>query len=85
MALKLLVTFAWQKGIRSLHIFGDSMIAINWVNKSQCCHNIRLLPILEEIFITMGSFDGYSVRHVFRERNMVVDLLSKAYAQLVFG
>ena len=29
MALKILLTFAGEKGVTSLHIFGDSMIVIN--------------------------------------------------------
>jgi len=61
MALKLLITFAGEKGIKSIHIFGDSMTIINWVNKSQQCHTIRLRPILEYIFFILGSFDSLSV------------------------
>jgi hypothetical protein len=33
MALKLLLTFAGEKGINSLQIFGDSMVVINWIRK----------------------------------------------------
>jgi hypothetical protein len=36
-----------------------------------------LLPILEEIQILTASFDTFVVHHVFRERNMVANQLSK--------
>jgi ribonuclease HI len=61
MALKLLLNFAGEKGIRSIQIFGDSMVVINWVNKTQRCHNIILLPILEEVFIILASYEDYFV------------------------
>jgi hypothetical protein len=50
MSLKLLLQFAVEKEIHSIQLFGDSMNAINWSQKTQICHNIILLPILEEIF-----------------------------------
>lgn len=85
MALKLLLTFAGEKGIRSLQIVGNSMVVINWVNKTQRCHNIRLLPILEEVFIILVSYENYSMWHVYSERNMATDPLSKAGLQLDIG
>lgn len=60
-ALKLLLNFVGGKGIRSLRILGDSMVVINWVKKTQNCHNIRLLPILEEVFIILASYENYLV------------------------
>jgi ribonuclease HI len=50
MALKLLLTFAGEKGILNLYIFGDSMVVITWLRKTQICHNINLTSILEEVF-----------------------------------
>jgi hypothetical protein len=47
MALKLLITFVGEKGILNLQIFGDSIVFINWIRKSQKFHNIRLLPLLK--------------------------------------
>jgi len=52
------------------------MVVINWVNKTQRCHNIKLPPIIEEVFIILASYEDYFVRHVYKERNMEVDALS---------
>lgn len=78
------MTFAGEKGINSLQIFGDSMVVLNWIRKTQQCHNIRLLPILEEAFITLASCENYSVQHVYMERNTAANALSKAGLQLDF-
>jgi ribonuclease HI len=32
MALKLLLLFSLEKGCRSLQVFGDSLVIINWAN-----------------------------------------------------
>lgn len=85
MALKLLLTFAGEKAITNLQIFGDSMMIINWIRKSQLCHNIRLLPLLEEVFIILGTYKNLSIRHVYRERNRAVDKLSKEGLLLDYG
>jgi ribonuclease HI len=85
MALKLLLQFVGEKGVQSIQIFGDSMNVINWSRKTQTCHNIFLLPIVEEIFILLDSFESFSLRHVYRDQNSVADSLSKAGIQLTFG
>ena len=72
-------------GCRTLKIFGDSMIIIKWDNGIQRCHIIRLLPILEEIFLFKHHFDSLSITHVYRERNRLDDKLSKDGAQLQEG
>jgi hypothetical protein len=56
MSLKLLLLFAGEKGVKTLQIFGDSMTVINWARKTQKCHNIQLLSLLEEVFIILGHF-----------------------------
>jgi ribonuclease HI len=85
MALKLLLVFAGEKGVKSIQIFGDSMIAINWIRKAQNCQNLLLLPLLEEIFRLLDSYDTFCVKHVYREHNYVADSLSKAGIHLPFG
>lgn len=50
MALKPLLQFVGENGVISIQLFGDSMNVINWSRKAQICHNIFVLPILEEIF-----------------------------------
>jgi ribonuclease HI len=85
LAMKLLLHFAKEKGINTLQIFGDSMLAINWARKSQQCHHIQLLAILEEIFILLDSFDSISLQHVYRVHNREADALSKDGLQLDYG
>jgi hypothetical protein len=85
MSLKILLLFVREKGVKSIHIFGDSLNVINWVQKTQKCHNIQLITLLEEIFIFLGAFDMVCVRHVYRELNMDVDSLYKEGLQLGLG
>jgi ribonuclease HI len=85
MALKLLLTFVGEKGINNLQLFGDSMVIINWIRKIQKCHNIRLQPLLAEVFIILDTYTNFSIRHVYRERNEDVDKLSKEGLLLVHG
>jgi hypothetical protein len=74
MALKLLLTFAGEKGISNLHIFGDSMVVINWLRKTQKCHNINLASILEEVFLISNIFTNLLFTHVYRERNGAIEI-----------
>ena len=83
--LRLLMIKAMEWGCRSLQIFGDSMIIINWENGIQRCHIIRLLPFLEDIFLFKQHFDSLSITHVYRERNKMDETLSKEGAQLQTG
>jgi ribonuclease HI len=76
MSLKLLL-FSKEKNVTSLQVFGDSQVVVKWVQNQQQCHNILLLPILEEVQRLVVSFDIFEIHHVFRERNMEVDRLSK--------
>ena len=49
MALKLLLHFSLEQRCIKLHIFGDSLIIINWVNKIQHCKNLALITLYEEV------------------------------------
>jgi len=85
MALKLLLTFIEEKGFTTLHIFGDSMIGIKWIKRTQRCHNIRLLPFFDDVLSILALFESYTIRRVYKERNMETDALSKAGLQLNLG
>lgn len=85
MSLKLLIPFAWEQCVNSLQIFGDSMHVVNWTKKIQKCHNVILLPQLEEILGILDSFDSIFVRHIYRERKMAANSLSKASLELEYG
>ena len=64
MALKLLLCYALDKDCRRIHIFGDSLVIINWVNKVQRCRNISLITLFEEVIRLMKNFDHITCRHV---------------------
>jgi hypothetical protein len=61
------------------------MIIIKWARKLQQCHNIFLLPILEDILRMMEEFDIMIISHVYKNKNMVVDILSKSWLLLSMG
>jgi ribonuclease HI len=61
MTLILVLKKAKEKGLHSIQLFGDSMNVINWVQKTQSCHNIFLHPILREISTLLASFDSFSI------------------------
>ena len=85
MALKILILFALEQHCHSLQSFGDSMIVLDWARGSSRCNVFRILPILEEVVLLLQNFNDISFTHVYREKNGVVDLLSKEATQLSFG
>jgi hypothetical protein len=85
LTLKLLLLFAKEKDLRHLQIFGDSMFIVNWARKLQQCHNIFLLPILEDILRLMEEFDTMTIFHIYRNMNMVAGALSKAGLPVALG
>ena len=76
----MLLIYTHEKGLQSLQIFGDSMLVINWLNNTQRCHNIQLLPILEEVAQLKSIFNLITFRHFYREQNVVADHCSKEVA-----
>jgi ribonuclease HI len=60
LALKFLLSFACEKEISNLQIFGDSMLVISWLRRTQQCHNIMLSPILDEVFTIANLFTNMS-------------------------
>jgi ribonuclease HI len=85
LALKLLLLFVVEKGCKTLQVFGDSLLIINWVNRKQNCHIARLLPILEEVMRIISTFDIITFSHIYREQNKMADRLSKEASQLEYG
>lgn len=85
MALRMLLTKAWEWGSQSLQVFWDSKIILEWAKGTQNYNILRLRPLLEEVKHLTFLFDLISFVHVCRERNTVVDRLSKAGAQLQEG
>ena len=60
MSLKILLVFAAEKGCRNLNFMGDSMNAVNWINGTQQCKNIRLASILLSTKEVLKSFVCFS-------------------------
>ena len=78
MTLKLLLCFAIERNCKKLEVFGDSMVVINWINKTQRCRNSSLDTLYEEVNRILTNFESISFKHVYREWNMEADKLSKA-------
>lgn len=76
-ALRLLMIKALEWVARSIQIFGDSKITINWANGSHRCNILHLIPLLDEILLIKRHFDFISFTHVYREINFIADILSK--------
>ena len=85
MSLKLLLVFAAEKGVKTLHFMGDSSNVINWMNGTQLCSNIRLENILLTAREILDTFDEFTCCHIFRENSREAYLASKAGLQLVMG
>ena len=77
MGLKILLLAAIEKNCRSLFVFGDSMLAINWTNGTQRCHKTKLTPIVAEIIQLTSLFDSINIAHVYRDWNQIANRLSK--------
>jgi hypothetical protein len=85
LALKLLLLFSREKEIHHIQSFGDSMNVINWERKLQQFHHIFLFSILEDIFRLLEVFDSVLISHVYGDKNVVEDSLSKEGLQLTLG
>jgi hypothetical protein len=49
------------------------------------CHNINLSSILEEVFLIANLFTNLSFKHVYKERNVTADSLSKEGTLMALG
>ena len=49
LSCKNLMLFTLENGCTQIHVFGDSMLTFNCINKNQVWKNIILMPILEEL------------------------------------
>ena len=71
MALKLLLCFAIEKNCKKIHTFGDSLVILNWINKTQRCKNLSLSALFKEANKLLSRFDFITCKHVYKERNEV--------------
>jgi hypothetical protein len=61
LSLKLLLLFSTEKRLNEIQVMGDSMVTINWENKSQHCLNLQIISILDEVHELMTSFELISI------------------------
>ena len=83
--LNLLLCFALEKNCTQLQIFGGSMVVINWINKVHKCHNILVNALIDETMRHLRNFDSFSYRHVYMERNVKANELSKKGLSIPHG
>ena len=67
MTLKLLLCFAIERNCIKLQVFGDSMVIINWLNKTRKCIITTLDALYEEITRSLSFFESILFKHVYRE------------------
>ena len=77
-----MLQLAFNLGIQKLHIFGDSLLVIGWMEKENNVHNIFLCPLHDELIVIALSFQDMCFQHIYRERNGVADPLSKESLQI---
>ena len=85
MTLKLLLCYAIERSCRQLQVFGDSMVVINWINITPKCRIDSLDALYEETIGSLSFFETISFTHVYRERNVEADKLSKKGLTLQWG
>lgn len=78
MALKLLLVFALENNITSIHIYGDSQLIVNWVKGVHRCDNLKLKPLLNDLTCLKLTLSLFAIPHIYKEFNMNTYDLSKA-------
>jgi ribonuclease HI len=77
MALKLVLRLAQEFGVSQIQIFGDSLLVIQWLCKETTLRNFTLQPLYDDVQLLMTTFSHISLSHIYRDKNMIVDGLSK--------
>jgi len=85
MSIKMLLSFAYEKGCQNITVFGDSMNVVNWIRGIQQCRNIRLANLLSLVRMIIHGLDSFACRHVYRENNDRADKASKEGLALAVG
>ena len=84
-ALKLLLSLALKKHIKHIHIFGDSMLIINWISRKFRVHDVEFAQFLQEVIRLVDFFDQAVFKHVYRERNSCADHLGNVGGKVQSG
>jgi ribonuclease HI len=67
---------ALKLGIKSLSVFGDSLLVINQINGLYKVKSDFLLPLHKEVLALRSKFDYIEFNHVYRDNNKRADELS---------
>jgi ribonuclease HI len=68
---------AVELGVKRLHVYGDSALVINQLNKDWDMTNEEMDAYCKEIRKLKGKFYGIEYTHVVRDKNQAADELSK--------
>ena len=85
MGLKILLLAAIEKNCRSIYVFKDSILSINWEKGTQRCQTTILFLVVEEIIQLTLHFDLVTISHVYMDRNQTTNRLSKEVVLLQLG
>lgn len=69
--------------IERLNIFLDSELLVRQIEGTYKVKNERLKKLYQEVVSLLGSFKGYSIKHIPREQNKKADALAKKAANPV--
>ena len=69
----------------NLHIFGDSLVVINWAKEVSSLYIVSLEAWCNNIRRLIASFSSVDFKHVYREHNEREDSLSKEGILLALG
>ena len=85
LALWPLLFFADAIGLIFLHIFGDSVVVINWANNKSTLSALNLVYCCTNISNLKDTFLFLVFQHVYREHNVREDNLSKEALSMAPG
>ena len=84
-ALKLLIILALNKQISNIHIFGDSLLVINWISGKFKVHNLQLAQFLQEVIRLADFFVKADFKHIYSEINTFADKLANEGGKVQSG
>lgn len=73
----LLLRAAYNKGLNSLQVFGDSEISIRWMQGRNQIQWAGLFNLATHLRVLSNTFDKISFEHIYRQHNVQADTLSK--------
>ena len=85
MALWGLLCFARKLLLESLWTIGDSKVLIDYVNQKVTINVNSIIQWMERIKTLKESFEEISFHHVYREKNIVANQLSKEGLDVRYG